>query len=605
MQLRDERDGDLMSKKLTRDMVEQKYKWKLEDIYPSRADWESDFKSASESAEEIKKLSESMTQSSEKLAQGLEKLDEVSYKLEKLYTYAKMHRDLDNADPEAQALTDRAGTLLVKVSSAASFINPLLLSMDEEKLTQWKEKPELENYKFYIEDLLRSKQHILPAEQEKLLSMAGDFSGGARDIFTMLNNADLKFDSVEHNGETHTLSHSNYILYMQNPDRELRKKVYQTFYEGFKSHINTIAATYATSVKKDVFYADVRGYESALAKPLFGDNVPLKVYDDLIDTVHKHLPTMYEYLSLRKKLLGVEKLAMYDVYVPLSNAGEDSYSYEEAKDMVLAATAPLGEDYTETLKEAFDNRWIDVCATENKTTGAYSWGVYGVHPYVLLNHRGDLDSVFTLAHELGHAMHSYYSNKTQPYPLASYVIFVAEVASTVNEILLTKYLLKIVTDKELRKHILCHYLDQFRTTVFRQTMFAEFEKKAHEMAAAGEPLTPETFGSVYQELNDLYYGEGVEKDDVVRYEWARIPHFYNAFYVYKYATGFSCASAIVAGLDDPENLRKYREFLCSGGTDYPIALLEKAGVNFDTAVETCMQEFAKALEEFRELTEEK
>lgn len=593
-----------MSKDLTRDKVDVKYKWKLEDIYPTREDWESDYVSAADSISDIQNLSESMTRSFEDLARGLEKLDSVSYKIEKLYTYAKMHRDLDNSDSEAQALTERAGTLLVKVSSAASFINPLLLSMDEAALLEWKEKPELANYKFYIEDLLRSKRHILPAEQEKLLSMAGDFSGGARDIFTMLNNADLTFADVEHNGETHSLSHSNYILYMQSPDRELRKKVYETFYASFKQYINTIAATYATSVKKDVFYADVRGYESALAKPLFGDNVPLKVYDDLIDTVHKHLPTMYKYLALRRKLLGVEKLGMYDVYVPLSDEGDEEYTYEKAKEMVLSALRPLGEDYIATLKEAFENRWVDVCATKGKTTGAYSWGVYGVHPYVLLNHRGDLDSVFTLAHELGHAMHSYYSNSTQPYPLASYVIFVAEVASTVNEILLTKYLLKTVTDKSLRKHILCHYLDQFRTTVLRQTMFAEFEKKAHEMAAAGEPLTAETLSDVYQKLNDLYYGEDVEKDDIIRYEWARIPHFYNAFYVYKYATGFSCASAIVAGLDDPENLRKYREFLCSGGTDFPIALLEKAGVNFDTVVETCMQEFAKALKEFEELCEE-
>lgn len=593
-----------MSKDLTRDKVDVKYKWKLEDIYPTREDWESDYVSAEDSISDIQNLSESMTRSFEDLARGLEKLDSVSYKIEKLYTYAKMHRDLDNSDSEAQALTERAGTLLVKVSSAASFINPLLLSMDEAALLEWKEKPELANYKFYIEDLLRSKRHILSAEQEKLLSMAGDFSGGARDIFTMLNNADLTFADVEHNGETHSLSHSNYILYMQNPDRELRKKVYETFYASFKQYINTIAATYATSVKKDVFYADVRGYESALAKPLFGDNVPLKVYDDLIDTVHKHLPTMYKYLALRRKLLGVEKLGMYDVYVPLSDEGDEEYTYEKAKEMVLSALRPLGEDYIATLKEAFENRWVDVCATKGKTTGAYSWGVYGVHPYVLLNHRGDLDSVFTLAHELGHAMHSYYSNSTQPYPLASYVIFVAEVASTVNEILLTKYLLKTVTDKSLRKHILCHYLDQFRTTVLRQTMFAEFEKKAHEMAAAGEPLTAETLSDVYQKLNDLYYGEDVEKDDIIRYEWARIPHFYNAFYVYKYATGFSCASAIVAGLDDPENLRKYREFLCSGGTDFPIALLEKAGVNFDTVVETCMQEFAKALKEFEELCEE-
>lgn len=357
----------------------------------------------------------------------------------------------------------------------------------------------------------------------------------------MLNNADLSFGSVEHGGQTHQLTHATYIGLMQSEDRALREKVFHQFYQSFQSHINTIAATYGTSVKKDVFYAKARKYQSALDAALFSDNVPQSVYHDLIDAVHAHLPTMYRYVALRKKILGIQQLEMYDIYAPLVSQVDAKYTYEQAKELVLEGLSILGEEYLSHLREAFAGGWIDVFENKGKTSGAYSWGAYGTHPYVLLNHRDDLDSVFTIAHELGHAMHSFYSDAAQPYPTAGYAIFVAEVASTVNEILLTKHLLRTVQDAKLKKYILNHYIDQFRTTVLRQTMFAEFEMLAHEMAEKGEPLTVQSLCETYGKLNALYHGPDMGADDTISYEWARVPHFYNAFYVYKYATGFSCA----------------------------------------------------------------
>lgn len=582
--------------------IEEQYKWKLEDIYASDAEWEKEYEELSDAISKLPALEGDLASSGQKLAAGLKEIDEAGHKLERLYVYARMRRDEDNANPTYQALTDRATSISVRYSAAVSFVSPLLLSLDESVLRGYLEGcPELSDYAFMIEDLLRSKQHVLSAGEEKLLSLAGDFSGGAKDIFTMLDNADMKFASVEQNGTTHSLSHASYIGLMQSADRELRKKVFETYYQSYKDEINTIAATYATNVKKDLFYTRARNFGTCLERALFGDNVPVAVYEKLLETVHQNLPILHRYMELRKKVLGVEELHMYDIYTPLVSEVEASYSYEEAKDLVLKGLEALGGEYLEILKGAFEEGWVDVYENQGKSSGAYSWGVYGVHPYVLLNHRGDLDSVFTIAHEMGHAMHTYYSNAAQPYPTSGYAIFVAEVASTVNEILLTKYLLKTVTDKKLKKYILNHYIDQFRTTVVRQAMFAEFEKISHEMAEKGEPLTASSLCKVYGDLNAEYHGPAMAKDETISYEWARIPHFYNAFYVYKYATGFSSASAIVAGLDQPGNLEKYKDFLKSGGSDYPIALLEKAGVDFAHVVEVCMQEFARALSEFEAL----
>ena len=591
-----------MAELKTRQEIAEQYKWRLEDIYPTDEAWEEEFQALTGKVESLEGLRETMTQSAEALAEALRQIDEASHQLERLYVYARMRRDEDNGNSKYQALSDRASGLNVKLSAALAYVNPLLLSMDEAVLRGYmKDCPALADYRFMLEDLLRSKAHVLDSEQERLLSLSGDFAGGAKDIFTMLNNADLDFGTVEYEGKSYPLSHGSYIALMQNQDRGLRKAVYQQFYGAFQQHINTITATYATNVKKDVFYTRARKYDDCLDRALFGDDVPRQVYTGLIDTVHKHLPTLHRFVELRRKLMGVDKLEMYDIYAPLVEDVDREYTYEEAVDLTTKGLAPLGEDYMEVFRSAFRDGWIDVYETKGKTSGAYSWGVYGVHPYVLLNHRGDLDSVFTLAHEMGHAMHTYYSNKNQPYPLSGYVIFVAEVASTVNEILMTKYLLRTTEDEKLKKYILNHYLDQFRTTVIRQTMFAEFEMIAHQMAEQDQPLTWESLCGVYGDLNAKYHGPAMGDDRTISYEWARIPHFYNAFYVYKYATGFSSAVAIVNNLEKPGMLEKYRAFLSSGGSDYPIPLLEKAGVDFSTVVDKCMEEFAAALDEFERL----
>ena len=587
-----------------RSEIEEKYKWKLEDIFASDADWEAEFAQAEALLPQLEAQKECITRDIQSMLAGLKLIDQASLLLERLYVYARMRRDEDGANSFYQGLSSRAQSLAVKMSGALAFLEPLLLSLDEQTMQRYIEAPELAEYSFMLQNLQRSRKHVLDEQSERLLSMAGDFSDGAQEIFTMLNNADLKFGSVEHNGQVYELNHAKYIELMQSEDRALREKVYRKFYEAFSGHINTIAATYNTAVKKDIFYARARGYESALHKALFADNVPPEVYHDLIQAVHDNLDTMHEYVKLRGELLKIGDLQMYDIYAPLVSEADVSYSYEQAQQLVLDALGTLGEDYTALIQKAYREGWIDVWETPGKRSGAYSWGVYGTHPYVLLNHRADLDSVFTLAHELGHAMHTYYSDQAQPYSTAGYAIFVAEVASTVNEILLTRYLLRTVEDKKVRRYILNHYIDQFRTTVLRQTMFAEFEMKAHTLAEQGEALTVESLNHLYLELNRQYHGKYMGEDETIQYEWARIPHFYTAFYVYKYATGFSCAAAIVRKLEtEPGMLEKYKRFLSAGGSNYPLEILKEAGIDVGEAVQLCMREFREALEEFRALAE--
>ena len=585
-----------------RSEIDAKYKWKLEDIFADNEAWEAEFAEVEAMLPALSALKEHIADNVDTMRDGLQKIDRASWMLERLFVYARMRRDEDSADSVYQGLASRAQNLAVRLSGALSFLDPLLLSLDEQTLSAYIHAPELTDYSFMLENLLRSKAHVLDEKSERLLSMAGDFSDGAQEIFTMLDNADLKFGEVEHEGRVYPITHAKYMELMQSPDRALREKVYRKYYEAFSGHINTIAATYSTAVKKDIFYAKARGYESARNKALFADNVPPAVYTDLIDTVHENLGTMYDYLRLRGRALGIKNLEMYDVYAPLVPEVDAQYTYEQAQDIVLEALGVLGEDYTGMLRRAYADGWIDVYETPGKRSGAYSWGVYGTHPYVLLNHRSDLDSVFTLAHELGHAMHTFYSDGAQPYAKAGYAIFVAEVASTVNEILLTKHLLRTVSDPALKKYVLNHYIDQFRTTVLRQTMFAEFEMQAHARAERGEALTVEALNGLYFDLNRLYYGKEMGDDPTIQYEWARIPHFYTAFYVYKYATGFSCASAIVRKLEtEPSMLAKYKAFLQAGGSDYPMEILKKAGIDVSEAVRLCMQEFADALRQFEAL----
>jgi len=585
-----------------RSQIPAQYKWRLEDIFAENAQWEEEFARTEALIPVLEALRTNIAENVQTMQEGLQTIDKASWQLERLYVYARMRRDEDGKDSLYQGLSSRAQTLAVKLSEALAFLDPLLLSLEEQTLERYIQAPELAEYAFMLKNLQRSKAHILDEKSEKLLSMAGDFSGGAQEIFTMLNNADLKFGSIEHEGVTYELSHAKYLSLMQEPDRALREKAYRKFYSVFQDHINTITAAYATSVKKDVFYAKARNHASAMSKALFADNVPVSVYHDLIRAVHENLDTMHDYVQLRKDLLGQSELEMFDIYAPLITEANAEYTYEQAQEMVVDALQVLGQDYTDMLRRAYREGWIDVYETPGKRSGAYSWGVYGTHPYVLLNHRNDLNSVFTLAHELGHAMHTYYADEAQPYSLAGYPIFVAEVASTVNEILLTKHLLKTVEDKTMRQYILNHYIDQFRSTVLRQTMFAEFEMKSHEMAENGEALTVQSLCDLYYDLNRQYHGDAMGQDKTIQYEWARVPHFYTAFYVYKYATGFACASAIVRKLEtEPGMTEKYRRFLQAGGSDYPMEVLAAAGIDVGEAVTLCMQEFKDALIQFKTL----
>lgn len=618
---------------LKREQIDQKYKWVLEDIYASDDAWEADYKKLEKLMEDIPHIEKTLTKDEKSLADALASMEKMEHIAGNLFVYARMRRDENNSNTAYQAMTARAMDLNVRLGSALSFVSPALLKLKPGVLKGYiaAAKPHCEKnrdpktckkgghcskcgnhthgnkklapYDFMLEELIRGKKHVLSGKEEKLLSMTADIAAAPKDIFTMIDNADMKFGSVkDSDGKRVQLSHGKYIVMMQSEDRRVRKSTYETYYKSYKDMANTISAAYSASVKKDVFYARAKKFGSAIERSLFSDNVPVSLYDNLIETIHKNLPTMYRYVDVRKKALGLSDLAMYDIYAPLAKETHGEYSYEQAMDMVKEGLAVMGGEYAGLLQEAQDSGWIDVYETPGKTSGAYSWGVYGVHPYVLLNHRGDLDSVFTIAHELGHAMHTYFSNKNQPEAKAGYEIFVAEVASTVNEILLTHYLLDTVKEEDARKYILNHYLDQFRTTVVRQTMFAEFEKMTHAAAEAGEALTHESLCNMYGDLNALYYGPEIARDDTISFEWSRIPHFYNAFYVYKYATGFSCAVKIAADiLSGKKNaVGDYIKFLSSGGSDYPLELLKIAHVDLagGEPVDVCMNEFSKALDEF-------
>lgn len=607
-----------------RDKIAERYKWKLEDIYPTNEDWEQDYNRLEGMFSEIPAIRDTMTKSPSKLLAALEKMEAMEHIVADLFVYARMRRDEDNTSALYQAMVSRATELNVRLSAALSFFSPALLAMPKGELEGWLDKVEkigkklkkgkpldgkekslrgLLKYDFMLHELLRGKKHVLSAKEERLLSMTGEIAGAPKDIFTMLNNADMRFGRVrDAEGKRVPLTHGSYIVLMQNEDRGVRERAYKQLYKIYKQNINTISTAYAACVKKNIFYTRAKKFDGAIERALFGDNVPVELYENLISTVHDNLGTMHDYVAMRKNVLKVDQLHMYDIYAPLVQGVNDTYGFDKAMKIVKDGLAVLGGEYAELLDRSLKERWIDVEETPGKTSGAYSWGVYGVHPYVLLNHRGDLDSVFTIAHELGHAMHTHYSNSTQPEAKAGYTIFVAEVASTVNEILLTHHLLDTVKAKNKRKYILNHYLDQFRTTVLRQTMFAEFEKLAHANAEKGEPLTYESLCDLYGDLNALYHGKDMQRDNFIRYEWARIPHFYNAFYVYKYATGFSCAVQIATDIlsGEPGAVERYIRFLSAGGSDHPLELLKIANVDLQSGgpVRVCMQEFANALGEF-------
>ena len=540
------------------------------------------------------------------LLECLRYMDDLEIKLEILGVYAMMYRDVDTRNSDANALNSRVDNLFVKYSSAVSFVTPEITALPEEKLKAIIADERFKDYDYQLEQMLKSKPHVLSRDCENILSLGGQVFGGFQEIFTMINNADLAFPEIEVNGEKIKLSHGMYSVCMDSKDRKVRETAFKAFYKAFRDVLNTITATYAGNVNKDVFLTKARKYNSCLERALENEDVPAEVYKNLLKYVNGALPTLHKYVKDRKETLGYDEMHMYDMYVSLVEDAELKLPYEEAFKLVKKGLAPLGEDYGKLLQKAHDEGWIDVEETEGKRSGAYSVGVYGIeHPYVLLNYQPTTHDVFTIAHELGHSMHSYKSDAAQPKSKADYKIFVAEVASTVNEVLLLKYLLKNSTDVKLKKYLCSYYLEMIRTAIFRQTMFAEFEYIAHDSAEKGIPLTKDYLNDEYLKLNKKYYGDAVVSDDEIAYEWARIPHFYNSFYVYKYATGLISAISIAERIysEGDKAVEDYFRFLSSGASDGPVELLKLAGVDLTKkdAYEAMVKSFETTLAEFESL----
>ncbi|MFX3633815.1 MAG: oligoendopeptidase F [Candidatus Pristimantibacillus sp.] len=581
-------------------------RWKLEDIFPSQAAWDKEYASAKDL---IKKAGayEGKLGDPVQLKACFELEDELSQYVERLYVYANMKHHEDTAEPAYQALSEKSKKISIDTGEALSFVTPEVLSLSDTELEALIANPDLKKYRHTLEEMRRQKAHVLSKAEESLLAQVGNVSTTAGSVYSILNNADLKFPKVKNEaGEEIELTQGRYIQFLESKNRDVRKDAFVTMYDTYGKLKNTLATTLNANTTKNIFYARARKYPSALEMSLYGDNIPKSVYTNLIDTIHKSLPLMHRYMKLRKKLLGVDELHMYDLFAPLVDEFEMDITFDEAKKLVKESLKPLGDDYLNVLQEGFDNSWIDVYENEGKRSGAYSWGAFGTHPYVLLNHKDNLNSMFTLTHEMGHALHSYYSDKNQNYRDAQYTIFLAEVASTLNEALLMDYLLNKSTDPKEKMYLLTYYADQFRTTVFRQTMFGEFEKIIHEKTEEGESLTPQELSKIYYDLNVLYYGKDMVVDKDIEMEWARIPHFYNSFYVYKYATGFSAATSFSKQIleEGEPAVDRYLGFLKSGGSDFSINILKKAGVDMSTPepIEQAMSVFESLIEQMEQLT---
>lgn len=588
---------------MKREESPKQYQWKMEDLYATNELWEEDFAKLQKGIEEMRAFEGTLAQSAENLLKMQEKSDELNQLLENVYVYANQKLHEDTANAYYQGLAGRAQMLMMNLSEVTSYIEPEILSIPEEILEQMLQTEGLKKYETYFRRILHKKEHILSKEMEELLAGAAEIAEAPSDIFAMFNNADIKFPVIQdENGEPVEITHGSYMRLLDSQDRRVRKDAFCGVYDTYGKHKNTLAAMYRANVKQAGFFAKARKYPSSLAAALDESRIPLSVYDSLLESVHAHLPALHEYVKVRKEKLGVEELHMYDLYVPMVGSCDKKIPYEEAKEIVLNGMAPLGEDYQELLKKGFTEGWIDVYENEGKRSGAYSWGAYGTHPYVLLNYNDSMNNVFTLAHEMGHALHSYHSDEKQDYIYAGYKIFVAEVASTCNEALLIRYLLDHAKDDEEKVYLLNYFLEQFRTTLFRQAMFAEFEKLAHAKSEAGETLTAELLCDLYYGLNQQYFGEEIVVDKEIALEWARIPHFYTPFYVYQYATGFSAAIAISSKIlkGEPGIVEKYKEFLSGGSSLDCIDLLKICGVDMTTKepVEEALKVFEDTLKEF-------
>lgn len=596
----------------TREEADARYKWAIEDLYKDDEDWKRDYELLKSRIPELTKFRGRLGESAEVLLSMQKLSDELNQLLEKVYVYAnqRLHENTDNST--YQNLASQAQGLLVELSESLSFVEPELMELPDGIIeTFLDENEEFSVYRQYFENIIRQKKHVLPTEQEQLLAAMGEVAESPKDIFSMFNNADIRFPEITgEDGHPVQVTHGRYMSLMQSRNRQVRKDAFEAMYGVYGDWRNTLAAMYRANVKQEAFLAKAHKYTSDLEAALDGSHIPVKVYEQLIEAVHESMPLMYRYMKLRKKLLGVEELHMYDLYVPVIEQDHSEIPFEQAKKTVLEGLAPMGEEYLHLLREGFDHGWIDVYENQGKRTGAYSWGAYGTHPYVLLNYQGTLQDVFTLAHEMGHALHSWYSDEHQPYIYAGYRIFVAEVASTCNEALLIHYLMeqsKKSGDRKKTMYLMNYFLEQFRTTLFRQTMFAEFEKITHGLQEQGETLTADRLCEIYYDLNKLYFGEEICVDQEIAMEWARIPHFYTPFYVYQYATGFSAAIALSKQILEQRApaVERYKKFLKGGSSMYPLELLKMAGVDMEqkAPVQDALAVFAQYLDEMERLAD--
>lgn len=577
--------------------------WRLEDIYENEDLFSQDAERLDARMDQFAGLQGTLKDGSEALLKVMQLYEEMNHIFEKLYVYANQRNHEDTANAKYQKMSGEMNIVAARLSQVTAWLESEILELDEAVLRQEMElEPELKKYDWFLIQITRKKAHILDKEKEALMARVGELAQTPSNVFAMFNNADITFPEItDEKGEKRKLTVGTFISCMESKDRILRQHAFQALYGEYKQYINTLSAAYYGNAKQADFFAKERHYANAMEEALDGSNIPVSVYQNLIETMKKRFPAMYRYVALRKKLLGYEELHMYDVYVPMVDTPEKKYSFEEAKEMVKRALAPLGEDYQALLQKGFDNRWIDVYENEGKRTGAYSWGAYGTHPYVLLNYHGSLNDVFTLAHEMGHALHSWHSDHKQPYLYAGYKIFVAEVASTCNEALLISDLLKRTNDQTERKYLINYFLDQFKGTMYRQTMFAEFEMLTHDIVSQGGVLTAEQLCELYLTLNKKYFGEEMISDPEIAYEWARIPHFYTPFYVYQYATGFAAAIAISSKILKGEEgiVEKYKQFLSGGSSMDPIDLLKLCDVDMSTPqpVEEALDVFESYLSE--------
>lgn len=587
--------------------IPKEYKWNIEAMYPDESKWEADVKTCLNEAEKFSEFRGKLTSDSATLASALKMRDNIWQRLEHAYVYAAMRKDEDNRIDKYQAMNDKCGSAIAKVSASMSFFTPELLEASEDKIMGFiDENADLKEYEFMLKSVLREKAHILSAPEENIMAQMSEVTGATNDVFKMLNNADMTFGTIiDEDGDEVPLTHGNYITFMESPNRNIRKAAFTNMYEAYKKLINTIATNYNYNTKTDVVTARIRKYDSSLNAALDGNDIPLDVYYNLIREVHEYLPVVHRYMELRKKVLGVDELKMYDVYVPLVQLPKKEIKFREAIEIMAEGLAPLGDEYIRQVRKGIKEGWIDVYENQGKTSGAYSFGSYDSMPYILLNYTDSLKDVFTIVHEMGHSMHSYYTRKTQPYAYGDHCIFTAEVASTVNESLLIKHLLSTEQDPEMRKYLLNYYIEEFRTTLFRQTMFAEFELKAHQEIEKGGVLTAGWLNKTYGDLNSLYFGPAMSYDEYIQYEWSRIPHFYRGFYVYQYATGYSAATAISSRIlsEGAPARDDYIRFLESGSSDYPVDLLKIAGVDMASPepVKMAMETFKNLVDELEKL----